>query len=275
MSKVWLVTGSSRGLGRAIVEAALEAGDRVVATARSPRSLDGMSARWRERVLPVRLDVTSAPEARDAVSAATERFGRIDVVVNNAGKADLAAIEDCDEAAFRAQVETVFMGVVNVTKAALPVLRRQGAGHFVQVSSAGGRLATPGLSAYQSAKWAVTGFSSTLAAEAAPFGVKVTILEPGTMRTDMPGGSSMEIGAVSAPYRPTVGAVADALRGAFLTAPNDPARVARLIMRISRMAEPPPRLLVGSDAVDYGEAAARALAEADARWQDLSRSVNV
>lgn len=274
MSKIWFVTGSSRGLGRSIAEVALAEGDCVVATARAPHHLDDLLERWGDRILPVRLDVTSSIEARDAVAMAVERFGRVDVVVNNAGKADLAAIEDCDEASFRQQLETVFMGVVNVTKASLPVLRKQRAGHFIQISSAGGRLATPGLAAYQSAKWAVTGFSSTLAAEVAPLGLKVSVLEPGTMRTDMPGGSSMEISEVSEPYRSTVGVVAEHLRGAFRTAPNDPAKVAQLVTQLSRMAEPPLRLLVGADALEYGEAASRAVIDSDERWKDLSRAVN-
>jgi len=274
VNKVWFVTGASRGLGRKIVEGALSAGDNVVATARNPEGLGGIEHGVEDRLLAVRLDVTQADEARQAVAAAIARFGRIDVVVNNAGKADFAAIEDCDEASFRRQVETVFFGVVNVTKAALPVLRRQGSGHFIQISSAGDRMATPGLAAYQSAKWAVTGFSSTLAAEVAPLGIKVSILEPGTMATDMPGGSSMDMSAVSTPYQSTVGTVAERIRGSFRTAPNDPAKVAALVIRLAQMAEPPVRLLVGRDALEYGEAATKALLAQDARWKCLSSSVN-
>lgn len=274
MSKVWFVTGSSRGLGRSVVEAALQAGDRVVATARSPQSLEDLSAKWGKQILTVRLDVTSTAEAQEAIKAATDHFGRIDVVVNNAGKADVAAIEDCDISSFRRLVETVFLGVVNVTKAALPTLRQQGAGHFIQVSSAGARMATPGLAAYQSSKWAVTGFSSTLAAEVAPLGIKVSILEPGTMHTDMPGGSSMDIHAVSEPYKATVGAVAETMPGSYRDAPNDPAQVAQLVMRLAAMEEPPLRLLVGKDAVEYGEDATRKLADKDAKWRNLSQSVN-
>ncbi|ATI79936.1 SDR family NAD(P)-dependent oxidoreductase [Sphingobium yanoikuyae] len=274
MNKVWFVTGASRGLGRCIVEAALDDGDRVVATARTPDQLEDLVERWGNQILALPLDVTCSDQARATVKEAAAHFGRIDVVVNNAGKADLAAIEDSDETAFRAQVETVFFGLVNVTKAALPVLREQGSGHFVQISSAGDRMATPGLAAYQSAKWAVTGFSSTLAAEIEPLGLKVSILEPGTMRTDMPGGSSMQINDISEPYLPTVGAVAKQLRGSFKTAPNDPARVARLIVEIAHMDRPPVRLLIGEDALEYGQAAAAAVVDGDERWKELSRSIN-
>lgn len=249
-------------------------GDSVVATARKPEQLDDLRQRWGNRILPVQLDVTESSASRRAVGEALNAYGRIDVVVNNAGKADFAAIEDCTEESFRSQLETVFMGVVHVTKAALPVLRQQGSGHFIQISSAGDRLGTPGLAAYQSSKWAMMGFSTTLTAEVAHLDVKVTTLEPGTMRTDMPGGSSMEMSEVSAAYRSTVGAVADRIRGSYLDAPNDPAKVAQLIIDLTNMDSPPERLLVGTDAFEYGEATVKALAVNDKRWKDLSLSVN-
>lgn len=274
MSKVWFVTGSSRGLGRCIAEAALAAGDRVAATARTPSDLDDLSRRWGDKIMPVRLDVTDAEMARRAVAAVVQRFGRIDVVVNNAGKADIAAIEDFTDADFRYQVETVFMGVVNVTRAALPVLRRQGSGHFIQISSVGDRMGSPGLSAYQSSKWAMLGFSTALTAEVAPLGIKVSTLEPGVLRTDLAGGSSMVINEVSEPYKPTVGVVVGFVRDSYLTAPTDPARVARLVVDLTRMAEPPARLLVGADAFESGRALTQAVAENDERWKDLTVSVN-
>ena len=200
MSSVFFLTGSSRGLGRAIAEAVLDGGHRLVATARDPRSLDDLVASHGDRILALALDVTDAAAAEAAIAAGVERFGRIDVVVNNAGYADLAAVEDVTLEDFRRQIDTNLFGVVNVTKAALPVLREQGAGHIIQISSIGGRLATPGLSAYQSAKWAVGGFSSVLAAEVAPLGIRVTVLEPGGMETDW-AGSSMQVPPISEPYR--------------------------------------------------------------------------
>jgi NAD(P)-dependent dehydrogenase (short-subunit alcohol dehydrogenase family) len=272
MPKVFLVTGSSRGLGRAIAQAVLDAGDRLVATARRPASLDDLVAAHPDQVLPVALDVADAEQARAAVAAGVERFGRIDVVVNNAGYANIAAIEDVTLEDFRAQIDTNLFGVVNVTRAALPVLRAQGSGHVIQVSSVGDRLASPGLAAYQSAKWAVAGFSGVLAAEVAPLGISVTVLEPGGMETDW-AGSSMQIAPVSEPYRPTVGAMA-ALHDTVTLSLGDPAKVAQAVLTVAAMDEPPLRLLLGSDAFTYATAAARSQAESDERWRALSASTD-
>src|SRR5580704_831250 len=206
MSQVFFLTGSSRGLGRKIAEAVLAAGHQLVATARQPGSLSDLAERYGDRILPVALDVTDPAAAAAAVAAGVAAFGRIDVVVNNAGYANLASIEDITAEDFREQLDANLLGVVNVTKAALPLLRAQGGGRIIQVSSIGGRLATPGLAAYQAAKWAVGGFSEVLARETAPLGVKVTVLEPGGMQTDW-AGSSRRVTPVSEPYRPTVGAM--------------------------------------------------------------------
>jgi NAD(P)-dependent dehydrogenase (short-subunit alcohol dehydrogenase family) len=270
VSDVFLVTGSSRGLGRAITEAALAAGHRVVATARRPEQLDDLAARYGDHLAAVALDVTDYDAARRAVQATVETFGRLDVVVNNAGYADLASVEDMTLDAFRAQIETNLIGVVNVTKAALPVLREQGSGHIIQVSSLGGRIANAGLSAYQAAKFAVGGFSEALAQEVAPLGIKVTVLEPGGMRTDW-AGSSMTIPPVSEPYRSTVGAIAAIMHGGSGHEPaGDPTKVAAVVLQVAAMDQPPLRLLLGSDAVTYAKAAAQARADADAAWQALS-----
>ena len=272
MPTVFFLTGSSRGLGRAIAEAVLEAGHRLVATARRPSSLDDLVAAHPEQVLPLALDVADAEQARVAIAAGVERFGRIDVVVNNAGYANLAAVEDVTPDDFRAQIDTNLLGVVNVTQAALPVLREQGSGHVIQVSSVGGRLATPGLSAYQSAKWAVGGFSSVLAAEVAPLGIKVTVLEPGGMQTDW-AGSSMEVAPVSEPYRATVGAMA-AMHNSENLSLGDPAKVAQVVLQVAAMDDPPLRLLLGSEAYAYATEAGRAQAESDARWRELTASTD-
>jgi len=205
MSKIWLVTGSSRGLGRALTEAVLAAGDRVVGTARKPEQLDDLAAKYGDQLRAVALDVTDAGAARAAVRTAVEEFGGLDVVANNAGYANSASIEEMADDDFRAQVETNLFGVVNVTKAALPVFREQRSGHFLQFSSIGGRAGgTPGMGAYQTAKFAVEGFSEVLNNEVRPFGVKVTIVEPGGFRTDW-GGSSMELADVHPDYETTVG----------------------------------------------------------------------
>jgi NAD(P)-dependent dehydrogenase (short-subunit alcohol dehydrogenase family) len=272
MSSVFFLTGSSRGLGRAIAEAVLDGGHRLVATARDPRSLDDLVATHGDRILALALDVTDPDAAQTAIAAGVEQFGRIDVVVNNAGYADLAAVEDVTLEDFRRQVDTNFFGVVNVTKAALPILREQGAGHIIQVSSIGGRLATPGLSAYQSAKWAVGGFSSVLAAEVNLLGIRVTVLEPGGMETDW-AGSSMEVPPISEPYRQTVGASA-AMHNSDAVALGDPAKVAQVVLEVAELDEPPLRLILGSEAYAYATAAARAQAASDERFKQLTASTD-
>ncbi|GAA1003363.1 hypothetical protein Aple_003410 [Acrocarpospora pleiomorpha] len=271
--KIWFVTGSARGLGREIVAAALERGDRVAATARNPRRLDDLSAAHPGRLLALPLDVTDADEAAAAVQTAVAEFGRLDVIVNNAGYADLASVEDTTLDSFRAQIETNLFGVVNVTKAALPVLRGQGHGHIITVTSVGGRVATPGLSAYQTAKWAVNGFTEVLGAEVGPLGIKVTAIEPGGMRTDW-AGSSMTIPPPSPPYAGTIGFLSDLFKDGTDAALGDPAKVADVVARLADMDEPPLRLLLGSDALAGARAAARTLAARDQAWQELSRSTD-
>jgi NAD(P)-dependent dehydrogenase (short-subunit alcohol dehydrogenase family) len=274
MSKVFLLTGSSRGLGRQIAEATLAAGHRLVATARRPEALADLAERYGRQVLPVALDVTDPGAAQAAVAVGVEAFGRLDVVVNNAGYANLASVEDISLTDFREQIDANLFGVVNVTKAALPVLRAQGDGHIIQVSSIGGRLATAGLAAYQAAKWAVGGFSEVLAREVGPLGIKVTVLEPGGMQTDW-AGSSMRVPPVSEPYRATVGAMA-ALHhdGGSPPALGDPAKVAQVVLAVADMDEPPLRLILGSEAYAYATAAAAARAQSDAAWRDLTISTD-
>ena len=274
MSKVFLLTGSSRGLGCQIAEAALCAGYRLVATARRPETLADLAERYGDRILPVALDVTDPAGAQAAVAAGIKAFGRLDVLVNNAGYANLASVEDITLDDFREQIDANLLGVVYLTKAVLPVLRQQGAGHIIQVSSIGGRLATPGLSAYQAAKWAVGGFSEVLAKEVGPLGIKVTVLEPGGMATDW-AGSSMHVPPVSEPYQPTVGAMARLHHDGDTTpALGDPAKVAQVVLAVADMDEPPLRLILGSEAYAYATAAARARTETDAKWHDLSVSTD-
>jgi len=271
MSKVWLITGSSRGLGRELAKAVLAAGDRLVATARKAQDLRDLVSQYGDRVRAVPLDVTDPAAARAAVAAATSAFGRLDVVVNNAGYANVNSIEDVAEDDFRAQIETNFFGVVNVTRAALPVLRAQRDGHFIQISSIGGRMGSAGLAAYQSAKWAVGGFSEVLLKEVGPLGLRVTIVEPGGMRTDW-AGSSMRIDEIQPDYQATVGGIAQLRNHA--TARGDPAKAARAILRIASEKQPPLRLLLGSDAVFLAEALAAARAAEDANWRPLGASID-
>jgi NAD(P)-dependent dehydrogenase (short-subunit alcohol dehydrogenase family) len=272
--RTWLITGSSRGFGRELAVAALERGNRVVATARRPEQLDDLVRKYGDRVRTFALDVTDASAARAAVRLAVDEFGRLDVVVNNAGYANSSPIEETSDEDFRAQVEANFFGVVNVTKAALPVLRAQRSGHILQFSSIGGRVGgSPGLAAYQSAKFAVEGFSEVLNNEVKPLGVKVVIIEPGAFRTDW-AGSSMSIPAVGPDYEETVGAMNRRRAGYDRAAPGDPARAARVILDAVDLDEPPLRLLLGSDAVNLAEQSSRAHAAEAARWAEVSRSTD-
>ena len=269
MSKVWLVTGSSRGLGLAVANAVLAKGDRLVATARNPEHLLGLVAQYGDQVRAVPLDVTDADAARDAVATATSSFGRLDVVVNNAGYGNVGSIEDMADADFRAQIETNFFGVVSVTRAALPVLRKQRDGHIIQVSSIGGRRGSPGLSAYQSAKWAVEGFSEVLAREVASLGVRVTIAEPGGIRTDW-AGSSMHVDEIRDEYQPTIGAFMEGIRKSHNAVRGDPTKMAQVILQVAALPEPPLRILLGSDAVFIADLVAKRRAADDAKWKPLS-----
>ena len=274
MSRTWLITGSSRGFGWELAKAVLAGGDNVVATARKPEQLAALAGEFGDRVRTVALDVTDPAAARHAVQVAVTEFGGLDVVVNNAGYANSASIEDMDPADFRDQVEANFFGVVNVTRAALPVLRAQRSGWFVQFSSIGGRVGgTPGIAAYQAAKFAVEGFSEVLANEVAPFGVKVIIVEPGAFRTDWQG-SSMAFAEVGPDYESTVGEMNRYRASTDGTQPGDPARAARIIIGLLDEAQPPRRLLLGAGAVELAERSSRERAEEAAKWAELSRSAD-
>jgi NAD(P)-dependent dehydrogenase (short-subunit alcohol dehydrogenase family) len=272
--RTWLITGSSRGFGRALAAAALEAGDHVAATARRPRELDDLAERYDGQVLSIALDVTDAAAAEAAVAKAADAFGSLDVIANNAGYADSAAIEDMPAGDFRAQIETNLFGVVNVTRAALPVFRAQRSGHFLQFSSIGGRVGgSPGMGAYQTAKFGVEGFSEVLNAEVRPLGIKVTIVEPGPFRTDW-AGSSMRVYPVSRDYEQTVGRMNEFRRQTAAAWPGDPARAARILLDIVNHPDPPLRLLLGAAAVESAEKSSLARAAEAAEWADVSRSAD-
>ncbi|MDX6264613.1 MAG: hypothetical protein QOH84_6301 [Kribbellaceae bacterium] len=274
MSKTWLITGSSRGLGRELTKAVLAGGDRVVATARKPEQLGDLVAQYGDQIRAVALDVTDAEAAKRAVQTAIDEFGGLDVVANNAGYANSAPIEETPDEDFRAQLETNLFGVVNVTKAALPHFRTQRAGHFLQFSSIGGRVGgTPGMGAYQTAKFAVEGFSEVLSNEVKPFGVKVTIVEPGAFRTDW-GGSSMAIAPVGEDYESTVGELNRYRAKVDGQQPGDPAKAAAAIVSIVAQTEPPLRLLLGKDALTHADRASRSRADEAARWAAVTTSTD-
>src|SRR5271155_6190270 len=242
MSQVWLITGSSRGLGRALADAVLAAGHKLVATARNPEQLADLVERHGDQVRTVALDVTNEQAAAHAVGLATEAFGRLDVLANNAGYGDVSPIEDTSLDEFRAQIETNLFGVINVTKAALPLMREQGAGHILQFSSVGGRIGPVGRAPYAAAKWGVEGFSEVLSKEVGPLGIKVTIIEPGGFRTDF-AGSSTTVAQDNPVYAATVGAVARFQREYDGNQPGDPSKAAIAILRVAGMENPPLRLL--------------------------------
>ena len=275
LSKVWLVTGSGSGLGRNIAEAALTSGDRLVATARDPRRLDDLVKRYGDQIRTAPLDVADEKAAYDAVRVAEDAFGRLDVVVNNAGYGDIAPFEQLSSERFKALMDTNFYGVVNVTRAALPIMRKQKSGYIIQISSVGGRLARPGSTGYHAAKWAVGGFTESLAQEVAPFGVKVCALEPGGMRTNWGVRANKETPVLLPEYEPSVGAVIKALASYWGNEVSDPVKVAQLILRLAVAERLPAHLLLGSDAVDYCGQADRTRAADAERWREVSVSTDV
>src|SRR5260370_700040 len=248
MSKVWLITGSSRGLGRALAEAVLATGDRLLASGRDPAPTAGIVERDRDRVRAGAPQVSDDPAADHAVQAAVDAFGRVDVLVNNAGYGDVNSIEDTSLAEFRAQIETNLFGVIIVTKATIPLMREQGEGHIIQFSSIGGRVGALGRAPYSAAKWGVEGFSEVLAKEVGPLGIKVTIIEPGGFRTDF-AGSSTTIRGGRPEYDSTVGAVPRFQRDYNGPQPGDPSKAAPAIIQLASLDQPPPRLLLCIDPV--------------------------
>ncbi|MFJ9244033.1 SDR family NAD(P)-dependent oxidoreductase [Streptomyces sp. NPDC101776] len=273
MTQTWFITGSSRGFGRNLTVAALEAGDRVVATARKPEQLDDLVEEYGDRVLPVALDVTDRTAATAALQAGVDRFGGIDVVVNNAGYANLSPVETTPEDDFRRQFDTNFWGVYNVSIAALPFLKAQGAGTVVQFSSVGGRVGgNPGLGSYQAAKFAVDGFTRVLAAETAPFGIRYLVVEPSGFATDW-AGSSMQIPEVPSEYDETVGALIRLFDGR-VTAAGDPKRAGEILVRIVKQPNLPSHLLLGAVAVEMAQSYSRDQIAQAAAWAQVSQSAD-
>ncbi len=268
----WLITGSSRGFGRALAIAALAAGDHVVATARNPEQLADLVEQDPDRALAVALDVTDQTTVGSAFDAALDRFGRVDVVVNNAGYANVAPVETGPEEDFRRQFETNFWGVYNVSKAALPVLRRFGGGTIVQFSSIGGRVGgSAGIGSYQAAKFAVDGLTRVLAAETGPLGIRYLVVEPGGFATDW-AGASMQVLDVPAEYEQTVGAMVRYRSGH--AAAGDPTRAGEILVRVVKRQDLPSHLILGAGAVEMAQSySRRQLAEADA-WATVSGSAD-
>ena len=251
MAKTWFITGTSKGFGREWAEAALDRGDKVAATARDIQTLEPLIERYGENVLPIQLDVTDRTADFEAVEIAADYFGGLDVVVNNAGYGHFGMIEEITEAELRAQLETNFFGAVSVTQAALPIMRDQGSGHIIQVSSIGGITAFVNVGAYHASKWALEGFSQSLAQEVADFGIHVTLVEPGGYATDWGGPS-----AARSVEMPEYTEVRDRPRPTRAWTPGDPKATRAAILKVVD-ADPPPlrvffgRLPLGIATADY------------------------
>jgi NAD(P)-dependent dehydrogenase (short-subunit alcohol dehydrogenase family) len=245
MSKVWFITGTSTGLGRALAETVIARGDKLVATVRKKGTNSDLVSQAPDRVKIVTLDVTNSVQIQSSIQAAKEAFGRIDVLVNNAGYGLFGAVEEISEQQIRDQIETNLLGSILATKAVLPIMREQHSGHIIQISSSGGQLAGPGLSIYHASKWGIEGFCEALAEEVATFGIKVTIAEPGGIRTDW-AGRSMVHGEFMDTYANTPVGQMRQLH-AQLTPAGDPQKMANAIITLTNLEAAPLRLALGSD----------------------------
>jgi NAD(P)-dependent dehydrogenase (short-subunit alcohol dehydrogenase family) len=274
-SRIWLITGSSSGFGLRLAQAALQRGDRVVATARDTATLDTLVSQAPDgAVHPVQLDVTAPDQRAAAIAAAVDRFGRLDVLVNNAGFGSVGAVEEIEEGPFRALMETMFFGAFALTQAALPVMRRQGSGAIVQISSMGGQVTRPGFGAYCAAKFALEALSESLAAEVQPLGIRVLIVEPGAFRTSFGGAGMQRSPQLDGVYAETVGPTRRAIDTMDGTQPGDPSKAAAAILRALDSSDAPLRLALGGDAVDAIRAAQDARrADLDA-WEQVSRATD-
>ncbi len=264
--KVWFITGSSKGFGKVWAEAALARGDKVAATARNPSDLDDLVAKHGGNVLPIKLDVTDKAAGEAAIKQAHDEFGRLDVVINNAGYGQFGAVEELSEEEARAQMETNLFGALWVTQAALPILRAQGSGHIIQVSSIGGISAFANVGMYHASKWALEGISQSLSLEVKPFGIHVTLIEPGGFSTDW-GGPSAKHATPNPAYDPMRDAMKERRKG---MAVGNPDATGPVVLELVDMENPPLRVFFGTDPIgiakkDYGNR----LAEWDAH-QDLS-----
>ena len=264
--KTWFITGTSRGFGREWAVAALERGDRVAATARDPETLSDLAEEHGDALLALPLDVTDRDAVFETVARAHEHFGRLDIVVNNAGYGQFGMVEELSEQEARDQIETNLFGALWVTQAALPLLREQGSGHFLQVSSIGGISAFPGIGMYHASKWALEGISQALAAEVKDFGIHVTLIEPGGFSTDWGGSSARHAEPLEA-YAPLHEASKQRRAG---NTPGDPTTSAEAVLRIVDADEPPLRAFFGSAPLGIAEKDYESRLETWREWQPVA-----
>ncbi|WP_020141721.1 SDR family oxidoreductase [Terracoccus sp. 273MFTsu3.1] len=270
MTKTWFITGTSRGFGREWAIAALERGDTVAATARDTSTLDDLVQTYGDRLLPIALDVTDRDADFAAVAQAHERFGRLDVVVNNAGYGHFGFVEELSEADVRNQMETNFFGALWVTQAALPIMREQGSGHIIQVSSIGGISAFPIVGAYHASKWALEGLSQSLAQEVAPFGITVTLIEPGGFSTDWAGPSAKH-SEPSSTYDDIRERTHRERAARNTSGPGDPTASAAAVLKIVDAEEPPLRVFFGAAPLSIARADYASRMETWEKWDDVSQ----
>jgi NAD(P)-dependent dehydrogenase (short-subunit alcohol dehydrogenase family) len=273
-SRTWLITGASRGLGRAFAEVALETGDSVVATARKPEQLDDLVAAHSGKVLALALDVTDRSQVQQVVARASTFTGRLDVLVNNAGYGLAGAVEEASEQEVREQFEVNVLGALWCTQAVLPLMREHGGGHLFQISSIGGVAGFLNTGIYHASKWALEGFSESLAQEVAPFGIGVTIVEPGPFRTDW-NGDSMTRATPMPEYDQVLGARRAAMDGSQArTQAGDPRKAAEALLAVLDSPKPPRRLLLGKLAADVGPATYHARLQEWAEWDAVARGAD-
>lgn len=269
MVRTWFITGASSGFGRALAEVALERGDCIAIGARRTEAVEQLAANNPERTLALSLDVTNAGSREKAVSATLKRFGRIDVLANIAGRGSLGAAEEFTPEQLRDQMEVNFFAAAEMTRAVLPVMRSQGQGHILQLTSIGGLAAFQGFGPYCASKFALEGWSEALREEVKPLGIKVTIVEPGAFRTEFAGSKNMRPEERIDAYRATIAPVEAYLYGSDGKQPGDPRKAAEAMIAAVESAEPPLRLLLGSDAIALWEKKQAALTAELDRWRQV------
>ena len=245
MNKVWLITGCSTGFGRELAKLVLQSGDRAGVGARNPNDVKDIIAAYPDTAIALKLDVTRGEEISASVAQTKNKFGRIDVLVNNAGIGYFGAIEESEEAEIRRMFEINFFGLANITKAVLPIMRAQRSGHIVNIASIGGLVGFPAVGFYNATKFAVDGYSESLSKETAHLGIKVTVIAPSGFRTDWAGRSAHNSPVVIDDYLPSAGANKNTIRGYSGKQPGDPVRAAEAIIKVVETEHPPLRLLLG------------------------------
>ena len=272
MSKVWFITGASRGLGRSLTAAVLANGDLVAATARNPEQLNELVKQYPDSIYPLKLDVTNNGQIAAAIENTIKKFGRIDVLVNNAGIGIIGAAEAYSDKQVHSQLQTNLYAPIAITRAVLPYMRRQGWGRILQISSIGGRVGNPGLTIYQAAKFGLGGFTEALAKEVKPLGILVTSVEPGGLRTDLLG--SMESAPMIAGYENTVGIRMEMFKSDNFIPMGDPGKAAKVLIELADNPEPPMHLVLGSEAMNLLKQADVVRTEEMEKWLPVTTSTD-